>query len=171
MDCLKSFSINAAGQTNFSGVDVKTWFVGAQEFWSFADTSGGSRFNVEGFKNVNVYGIELIGNVGTLPNSPTGGCIPTDWAISVSLDGFVPIIGGAVRVTPNFYSMSTTQSAIQAFDLGRFTPKFNLASPIESVKSITISNLRANGGGGQTAGNVNIQWNFDFVVYYKFEGE
>jgi hypothetical protein len=171
MDCLKSFNFSAAGQTNFSGVDVKTWLVGTEQYWSFADTSGGSRFNIEGFKNVNVYGVDVVGNISTLPNSPTGGCIPLDWSISVSIDGLAPIIGGNVRVTPNFYSITTNQANIQAFDLGRYKTKIDLASPIESAKSITLSNLRANGIGAQTLGNVNIQWILDFVIYYKFEGE
>ena len=171
MECLRSFNFLASGQSNYTGADVKTWFVGAQEFWSYTRSLSLSTFNIEGFKNVNVYGIDVIGNVSTLPQAVLGGCIPSDWSISLTVNGFVPLVGGFVTVTPNDYSMTIDQANIKSFDLGRYKTKFSLGSPIESVKSISISNLSANGSGGQTAGNLNLQYNFNVIVYYKYEGE
>jgi hypothetical protein len=171
MDCLRSFNFLVSGQSNFTGTDVKTWFVGAQEFWSYTRSSSVSTFEIQGFKNVNVYGVDVIGNVSTLPQAAAGGCIPSDWSISISLDGFVPLVGGQVVVAPNDYNMTLNQNNLKTFDLGRYKTNVNLASPIESVKTIRLTNLRANGSGGQTAGNLNLQYIFNVVVYFKYEGE
>jgi hypothetical protein len=171
MECLRSFNLFFSGQANWTGSDVKTWFVGAQEFWSYARSGALSTYNVDGFKNINVYGLDLIGNIGTLPSAPAGGCIPSDWSVQIEVNGFVPIIGGSVEASPNGFNLDIDQTKIRFFDLGRFKPNFNLASPIESVKSIKIRNFRANGTGGQTSGNLNLQYGFNIIVYYKFEGE
>jgi len=173
MDCLRSFNLYSQNTfaPNYTGPEVKTWTTGTQIFWSFSHIGQLSTFNIQGFKNVNVYGIELIGNVGTNVAAPSGGCIPTDWYLQIQVNGFVPIIGGSVVASPNFYNLSTAQSNVQLFNLGRFNSKFMLASPIESVSSIAINDLTANGTGGETLLNLNIQSVFNIVVYYKYEGE
>lgn len=71
MECLRSFNFVASGQSNWSGTDVKTWFVGAQEFWTFNRT-GSSIFTPQGFKNIDVYGVDLVGNFGTIVGAPAG---------------------------------------------------------------------------------------------------
>jgi hypothetical protein len=42
---------------------------------------------------------------------------------------------------------------------------------MQSVTSISLEDTYASGYGGQTAGNINLYWNLNFIVYYKFEGE
>lgn len=173
MDCLRSFHIHSENQftANFTGAGVKTWTTGSQIYWSFTRSGALSTFNVQGFKNVNVFGIDVVGAVSTFSGAPSGGAIPTDWSFQLLINGFVPIIGGTITNGATNYSFSNAQAKTQLFEITRFNPKFNLASPIESVSSISINALRANGTGGETAGNLNIESIFNIIVYYKYEGE
>jgi len=169
MDCLRSFNFVAQGQANFVAPDVKTWFVGAQEFWAF-ERNGSSTFTPRGFKNINVFGIDLVGNIGTQVVPLLGGCIPTDWNATIRINGQLPFIGNVIAPTNDFnFDASSPNSNI--FALGRYNPNVKFESPIQSVSSIELTSLRANGSGGQTAGNLNLQYFFNFVVYYTFEGE
>jgi hypothetical protein len=166
---MRSFNFVASGQANWTGTDVKTWFVGAQEFWTF-ERAGLSTFSPQGFKNINVYGIDLIGNMGTIVGAPLGGAIPTDWNVTLNIAGILPKLGGVINPT-NFWNIETSSPNANVFQLGRFSNKVYFASPIESVSQIQLTSIKANGSGGQTTGQVNISYVFNFIVYYKFEGE
>ena len=169
MDCLRSFNFFASGQSNFVAPDVKTWFVGAQEYWAF-QRNGSSTFKIQGFKNINIYGVEIIGNIGPQVPIALGGCIPTDWGVDISINGKIPLIGAVIQPL-NDFNITDNVFIANNFLLGRFNPNVNFESPIESATSISITSIRANGSGGQTAGNLNLQYTFNFIVYYKFEGE
>ncbi len=169
MDCLRSFNFFASGQANWTAPQAKTWTVGLQEFWAY-QRFGSSIFQIQGFKNINVFGIEVIGNVGTLPLSPTGGCIPTDWSVDISINGKVPLIGGVIAPL-NDFNITDNVFIANNFNLGRFNPSVQFESPIESVTSLTINSIEANGTGAQNVANLNIKYIFNFIVYYKFEGE
>ena len=169
MDCLRSFNFYAAGQSNWVSPDVKTWFVGAQEFWSF-ERNGLSTFSPQGFKNIDVYGISLIGNIGTLVFAPLGGAIPSDWSARLSINGQLSQLSGVIGGTNDFNIDNSSPNA-NLFELGRFNPEVKFSDPIKSVSSIVLNQIKSNGVGGQNSGNVNLQYFFNFVVYYKFEGE
>jgi len=169
MDCLRSFSFLSSGQANFVAPDVKTWFVGAQEFWTF-QKSGSSTFSPQGFKNIDVYKIEVVGNFGTYNVPALGGAIPSDWSIRIKINGQAALLSGVVAVT-NDFNINITPNQINSFDLGRYQPCVEFESPFKSVTSFEITQISANGVGGQTSGNVNLQYNINFVIYYKFEGE
>jgi hypothetical protein len=174
MECLRSFNLhsefNTVGPFNV-GSEVKIWTTGTENYWAFqADDTRISTFNIQGFKNIDVYGIELVGSVGTNIADPNGGCIASDWTIQISINGFVPTIGGHV-IGSNFYSITTDQSLASKFSLGRFNSKFMLASPIMSPATIVLNRLKANGVGAQSAANLNIQSLFNIIVYYKFQSE
>jgi hypothetical protein len=169
MDCLKSFNFFASGQSNFVAPDVKTWTTGLQEYWAF-QRNGSSTFTVQGYKNINIYGVELIGNIGTEVVPALGGCIPTDWSIDISINGKIPLIGSIIAPL-NDFNITDNVFVANNFLLGRFNPRVNFASPIESATSVSIASIRANGTGGQTTGNLNLQYTFNIIVYYKFEGE
>ena len=169
MDCLRSFNIFANGQANWVPPDVKTWFVGAQEFWAFERT-GVSTFIPQGFKNIDIYGVEVTGSLSTQTFTALGGVIPSDWNTRITINGQMPLLGGQIGVT-NDFSISTGSPGTNNFELGRFIPGVKFSDPIKSVTSIVINNIRANGVGGQTANNVALAYYFNFVFYYKFEGE
>jgi hypothetical protein len=166
---MRSFNFLSSGQANFVGADVKTWVSGTETFWAF-ERNGSSTFSIQGFKNVNIHCIHLIGNIGTQTTPVLGGCIPTDWSATILINGQLPIIGNTIPALNDFNFNASSPNA-NNFKLGRFNPKVVFESPFQSVTSIQLLSLSANGTGAQTAGNLNLQYFLNFVVYYNFEGE
>lgn len=170
MDCLRSFSVVTTANTNFTGTQVKTWTLGVQEFWQ-VERNLTSYFDIQGFKNINVFGIDVVGSIYTLTSSPTGGCVVDDWSVTIDLDGQIPLIGGVIDLVPDNWSIQINNSFNRRFPIGRFNNTVRFSSPLESVTRVGLININANGSGGQTVGNVNLAWYLNFVFHYKFEGE
>ena len=168
MDCLRSFQIIVGSNTTVSSGDIATWGLAPQNYW-LARQTGTSTFNIQGFKNINIFGIESVGTV----SSVIGGAdqvIVNDWAFSLTVTGINPLVGGTVTVTPNSYGLQI-QGVNPFIELSRYSPKIMLEEPISSARTITITELRASGIGARNLAAINLQWAFNFVVYYKFEGE
>jgi hypothetical protein len=171
MDCLRSFNFSARINTNLSGTDVKTWITGGQHAWAIEAPTFSSVYNIQGFKNINVFGIKAIGTIGTLEGSATGGVIVNDWTIDVTLNGQRPIIGGNITVTPNSYGLDLNSNNNRIFPISKYSNSVEFGDPYQSVTSIELGGTTATGMGWQTLSNVNLLWLLNFVVYYKFEGE
>jgi hypothetical protein len=170
MDCLRSFIVSIDQVTTFSGTDVKTWFVGAQEFW-VVEKAGVSTFVPEGFKNIDIYGVDVIGNVSTQKAAATGGVVVQDWGFEILIEGQLPLVSGTITTSPNYWNIQTTTTGTRTFALSKNTNSLKFADPIGSVKNINFEVLRAQGVGGQTAGVVSLDWDLSFVFFYKYEGE
>jgi len=170
MDCLRSFIVSIDQVTTFSGTDVKTWFVGAQEFW-VVEKAGVSTFVPEGFKNIDIYGVDVIGNVSTQKAAATGGVVVQDWGFELLIEGQLPLVSGTITTSPNYWNIQTTTTGTRTFALSKNTNSLKFADPIGSVKNINFEVLRAQGVGGQTAGVVSLDWDLSFVFFYKYEGE
>jgi hypothetical protein len=170
MDCLRSFIVSIDQVTTFSGTDVKTWFVGAQEFW-VVEKAGVSTFVPEGFKNIDIYGVDVIGNVSTQKAAATGGVVVQDWGFELLIEGQLPLVSGTITTSPNYWNIQTTTTGTRTFALSKNTNSLKFADPIGSVKNINFEVLRAQGVGGQTAGVVSLNWDLSFVFFYKYEGE
>jgi hypothetical protein len=171
MDCLRSFNFDVNTNTNLTGGNVKTWATGSgNHFWS-ASAGTASTYNIEGYKNINVYGIDVIGSIQTLTTAGTGGVVVNDWSIDVLIGGQQPLIGANVTASPNYYSINATTPANRIFPIGKTSNSIKFGDPYESVKFIQLGSTYASGWGWETTGNVNLFWNLNFIVYYKFEGE
>lgn len=170
MDCLRSFIVSIDQVTTFSGTDVKTWFVGAQEFW-VVEKAGVSTFVPEGFKNIDIYGVDVIGNVSTQKAAATGGVVVQDWGFELLIEGQLPLVSGTVTTSPNYWNIQTSTVGTRTFALSKNTNSLKFADPISSVKFINFEVLRAQGVGGQTAGVVSLDWDLSFIFFYKYEGE
>ena len=169
MDCMRSFSFLTSSNENAVAPEIKTWGLAPQNYWLFSSTNPTSTFNIQGFKNVNVHSIEAQGVVSTLITG-TEGIIVNDWDWSITVNGQNPLINGNITVAPNGFSIQT-QGINPTFVLGKYSPKFTFADPIQSVSSIQLTQLRASGIGAQNLANINITYAFNFIVYYTYEGE
>jgi hypothetical protein len=173
MDCLKSFNFNAKVQgyvISSVGTTIKTWTLGVQEYFVF-DAPGTSVFNVAGFKNINIFGCKVVGNVQANIANVTSGCVLEDWNILVRLNGQSPLISGTVDPLSNFWSLTTSGNEANTFELGRYTPSINFNSPFQSVTSIEIIGIKGQGYGGQTLGSIVLDIDLNFVFDYQYEGE
>jgi hypothetical protein len=171
MDCLRSFNIVINQNSTFSGAQVKTWTLGLQEFWT-VDINGISSFSFQGFKNVNVYGIDVIGQVNTERTAATGGCNVQDWSFQVLIEGQSPLASGKVDTVPsNYWAIQNGSVGSRTFALSKNTNSVRFADPITSARYLSFERLQAQGDGGQTVGIISLQYKLNFVVFYKYEGE
>jgi hypothetical protein len=170
MECLRSFIVSIDQVTSFSGTDVKTWFVGAQEFW-VVEKAGSSFFYPQGFKNIDIYGVDVVGHVMTQKAAVAGGCVVTDWAFEILIAGTLPLASGRIETSPNYWNIQTSTVGTSTFALSKNTNSLKFADPISGVKNINFEVLRAQGTGGQTTGIISLDWDLSFVFYYKYEGE
>lgn len=174
MDCLRSFNFSVNLTSTYVAPDIKQWTTGGGEhYWQVSNITApnSSRYNIQGFKNIDVYGIDVIGTIGTQANVPINGAIINDWIIEVLIDGQQPQIGANIPGVPNAYALDLANPDNNVFPLGKFTPSLKLESPYASCKFIELQRFSAQGIGWQTAAALNLGLRFMFVVYYRFQGE
>lgn len=168
MDCLRTFTLNLTGNKFYSGSEIKTYVSGGQHIWQ-VDAVQSSKFNIQGFKNINVYSIELIGSLQTVLGG-TAGALVTNWAVGINLEGTIPQISGTIDST-NDWVLNTSGIYANSFSLGSNNQKVIFNTPFESVKQIFFERITAQGFGYQTATDINLLWELQLICHYKFEGE
>jgi hypothetical protein len=169
IDCLQSFSLSSATNDSFSTPDYSVWTIGGQNFWQ-VKKDGTSTYDIQGFKNINIHAIDVIGDFRPV-NAITNGGIVQDWTTSIRITGTGPLISGALTASPNFLSISTANTGINTFVLSRFKTRVQLSTPIQSAKKIEFFQYVANGIGAQSLISIELVWNLNFVFYYTYEGE
>lgn len=171
MDCMRSFSFAIDIIQNVTGTtQVKQWATGAaQHFWQ-ASVNNVSKYNIQGYKNINVHGIDVIGSIQTQTNTVINGVIVNDWMIEVIVNGQQPVVGGFIDGA-NTYAIDTTNPVNNNYMLGRYSNSAKFATPYLSTKSIEIGTTFAQGIAYETLLTLNLRWKMNFIVYYKFEDE
>jgi hypothetical protein len=169
MDCLRSFTIwiNQSKSFNVAGVTVKTWGTLGNYHWSVIDQQGMSTYQIQGFKNVDLYGMKMLGDVQTDLTS-SDGAIVSDFSFRLGIAGQIPLISGDVLTSPNYWGISQT---VPQWDLSKYRYEVNFETPYYSTKSITFEAFRAQGNNAETLNSVQLDLNLQFVFYYKYEGE
>jgi hypothetical protein len=171
MDCLKSFNFIASANSNFTPANnIQGWTVGTANYF-VGDITLNSEINISGFKNINIHGVTLIGNITTLPTASASKVLVEDWGVNIDINGQMPIIGNNVTAAPNQWNLTTSSPGIQNFRLGKYINEVKFASPIQSVTAIDLKNLQVQGIGNESLIIQNLTWFLNFVVYYSFEGE
>jgi len=171
MDCLRSFSFAIDLIQDVSGAPtVKQWATSVGNHYWQASVANASKYNIQGFKNINVYGVDVLGSIQTQTNTAINGVIVNDWVIEVKLDGQQPEVG-AFMSGPNTYAIDVVNPINNYYNLGKFTNTVKFETPYISTKSIEIGSTFAQGIAYQTLLTLNLRWKINFIVYYKYEGE
>jgi len=172
MECMRSFTFGVNQINTIAGApDLKQWATGvAQHFWQ-VNTGTSSTYNFQGFKKLDIYGIDVLGSIQTQANIGINGVIVNDWAIDILVGGTNPLVGGTVTGVPNYYAIDTNLAENSIYPLSRFNPSVKFKSPISGCSFIQLQKTRASGIAYETLGSVNLWTRLNFVVYYKFEGE
>jgi len=170
MDCLRSFIIKIEQNSTFTAPDVKTWDVAGRQGWIYDNNTNSSTFNVQGFKNIEIYGIQMIGTISNQESAVLGNVNVNDWSMEIQLNGQLPLLGGVVAPV-NFFNIYTTQFQASRFSVSKYTPEVKLASPITSVQSIQFQRLIVSGSDWDTVNTASLEYKLSFVFYYRFEGE
>jgi hypothetical protein len=166
MSCLRSFFITLSRNSTYStvGTNVKTWTNLGDTFFTVNENTLNTTFTIQGFKNVNIYGFKMVGEV----SSPLTGSsvIVNDWVFSLVFNGQPERLGGDFG--PNGWSATLDAPTWKA---SKYIPAVTFESPIQSVRTIVINNFAANGYGVETAGSVSLALGITFEILYQFEGE
>jgi len=171
MECLKSFSlVSSFNGTVPVGTSLDIWGVVPRYSWAYQRNSTGSTFTIQGFKNINVHKIEVVGEFFTANLNAGNSINVDDWILYVQVYGQNPLIGGIVTASPNDLGMSYPASN-PVFSLSKYATSINFADPILSVRNIGLLDVRASGLSAQTAASINLGWYMNLFVYYTFEGE
>jgi len=170
MDCLRTFVINSSLNQNFAlGPNFDTWTIGTDRYWFGRTTAAFAQFNVQGFKNINIFGIDCVGDWKSSPGGSN--CLIDNWEVRIDLIGQPSILGGEVVPLANLLNVNTTTASTNNFILSKYKRKVELSSPVQSVTAIQFQAYTASGHANQSLLSADVNWNLNFVFYYQFEGE
>lgn len=171
MDCLRSFNFTIAQQANWGSPDFKAWAVGAQHFWLLElSSAAGSKYIVEGFKNINVFKIEINGSIYSSATPIGVSTVMNNWHTQIEVIGQNSQSAGSIVASPNPFSM-IQQPNNPLFILSKNQNSVSFASPIQSVKEVRVKAFYADGIGSQSLINGQIAYIVNVTVFYKYEGE
>ena len=171
MDCLKSFSIDSSlNQTWLLGPNLDVWTIGGNNYWFGRTTTEFAEYNVQGFKNINIWGVDVTGDFKSGPGGANN-CIIDDWHVNLNLIGQFTALGGVINPLVNGLNVNNAVASTNSFELSRFKTNIKFASPIQSVSRIRFDNYIASGHANQSLLSVQVNWNLNYVFYYTFEGE
>jgi hypothetical protein len=171
MRCHQSFSFFSSDSIFFDSPTLISWGSGSENYWNIDNFSTStSQFNIQGFKNINIYGVDMIGYVASSTASNFGGLVH-DWGFTLELDGQVPLMSGNITASPNRYAITLANPQIKTFTLTKMKPSVVFTDPIKSVSDILIKGLFANGSNLQSIGSLTLKWSVTFIFYYEYEGE
>ena len=171
MDCLRSFNFTIANQSNYGSPDFKGWTLGAQHFWllELSDATG-SKYIVEGFKNINVFKIEMNGTVYSSALPVGVSAITNNWHTFIEVVGQNSQSTGTVVASPNPFSM-VLQPINPTFVLSKFENTVSFPSPIQSVRELNVKAFYAEGIANQSLLTGQLGYIVNFTVFFKYEGE
>ena len=172
MDCMRSFNFIIANQSNYGAAQgFLYWQIGTQHFWTLDISSAtGSKYNIEGFKNINIFKIEITGDINSSPQFAPFQCIVQNWSLGLEVVGQNSTSAGRVLAAPNVFSMAE-QPINPFFRLSKFQSSIDFESPIQSAREINIKNLFVDGIANQTVLSAQIGYIINVTVYFKYEGE
>ena len=169
MDCFRTFSITIEQNTLYAAPSVRTWGTLGNYHWALQSTNT-SFYDVQGFKNINLYSVEMVGHVTSdAVNYASDFSTVLDYAFILDITGQMPEVSGKIGASPNFWNIKTPYN--DALALSKFNPKLTFDEPIQSFKRVSFIQLIANGQNATTINTVALNYNLTFIFNYKYEGE
>lgn len=175
MDCMKSFNISIIGNKNYTTSNslLNYWISSGTGdiYWSLRSTEL-SRYTIEGFRNINLYRIEVVGQIiGESVFGGTGGAIVNDWGFQIYCEATTSLTSGIIQTSPNYWNIDASGTNSRKFTFTKTLNSINFPSPLQSLKYIEFQQLNADGIGAQGPNLISLDFNLNFVFYYKYEDE
>ena len=164
MDCLRSFSLTVSAFNNYTALSGALTVWGAPLNFSVYDTRT-SLFDIQGFKNINIYGVDMVGNVSSTygPSPRTLNANVKDFEVNLVLIGDIPIPIGVIGASNDWPIVLNSTYIQQQNVLTKYKPNIKFASPIQSVKQIQLVDFKAFGDHVQNAGQINLGYFLEFI--------
>jgi len=173
MDCLRSFSLTIIDQNTYTAASsaLTVWSHGQNHSYAIYSTDS-STFLIQGFKNINVFKVDMIGNVSSAyGNAPRiDNANANDFEIGVQLVGQLPQPIGVIG-SPNDLPIISNTFIEQIYTLSKYKTSVEFSTPIQSVKSISFYDFKAFGNNLENLAQVKMGYQLQFIFYYQFEGE
>jgi len=167
MDCLNQFQFYIAQGLNFTTASNTFSVFGTAPnlAWTCGKNLPTNNFTVQGFKNINLYGIKLLSGIRNgITNSDQG--IVEDYNFSIGFTGQIPSISG--EYNPNGLSINPNVGEVY---LGKFNNELRFTDPIKSCSNISIAGFTAQGHTPQSLTSLTLDIIVQIIFYYKYEGE
>jgi len=168
-NCIKSFNFLVVNGVDEPTPEAYFWTIGLQNFWLYDSRNAVSSLSVQGFKNINIYKIEVNGDVYTEASPPNVAGIVNNWHVILTVDGQNSNFVGGTFVAGGFNMINQPLNPNIIFS--KFQNSMSFQSPIQSASKITIETLYADGIANQSNVSIKLRWWLNFTVYYTFEGE
>jgi len=170
INCLQSFNINIRQDGTFGPSQTITWSGFGNQYFDTKTVNNDSFFNIQGFKNVDLYGMSLSGYVTNNKDVATGAVTVLDWMFELSVTGIQPAISGKVNTSvSNDWNLNFNNSDALKFYLGKYNREIKFNSPISSVTAINFLSLNASGVNAQTTDTASLSYFLGFTFFYKYE--
>ena len=172
MECLRSFNFSLVNQSNYNAaVGLKTWTIGLQNFWLIERIfATGSKYNIQGFKNVNIFKIEITGDFYSSALPVGVSALVNNWSWIITIKGQNSSAVGQVVAAPNPLGMLEAPND-PSFILSKYQSFVNFESPIQSAKEIEVYKFYVEGIADESLLNVQMGYVLNVTVFYKYEGE
>ena len=171
MDCLKSFSVDINVSNVFTAADngFDSWVIGTQNFWLWNYNAPDSNYTIDGFKNINIYKIEITGDVesGSTPAGKAG--LVQNWNLTLQVIGQNANFGGRVTGS-NGFGMAL-QPLNPFFKLSKYQRSIEFGTPIQSATQLNVTGFYADGISAEGITSIQLSYLININVFYKFEGE
>ena len=171
MDCLRSFNFALANQSNYdASLGFKYWQINSQHYWLIDQSLPNVKYLVQGFKNINVFKIELSGDVNSSPAFVPYEALVQNWKWDLQILGQNSTNVGILAPAQNPGYM-VIQETNPSFRLSKFQPSIEFETPIQSAKEIIFTNFYCDGIANKTTTSAQVGFVINVTVFYKYEGE
>lgn len=172
MECLRSFTQSITIQNTLTGLNsvVSFWTAGlninCSAVATFAAGAGPAVFLPRGFKNIDIYGISVTGEIISDPNSATLKAQIDNWGVILNTVGAYSQLSGV-----NSNQVITPSQNPATISLSKFANYVDFPSPLKSVTNISLNNLYLQASECQVNTNIALFGQLQLTTYYRFEGE
>jgi len=171
MDCLRSFNFALANQSNYdASLGFKHWQIGTAHYWLIDQSLPNVKYLVQGFKNINVFKIELSGDINSSPAFSPYEALVQNWKWDLQVIGQNSTNVGilAPAQSPGYMVIQETNPFLR---LSKFQPAITFETPIQSAKEIIFTNFYCDGIANKTTTSAQVGFVINVTVFYKYEGE
>lgn len=167
MNCLRSFYINIDNGTLWTAPYAETWGPLTDLNWSVRRDAV-STYTIQGYKNINLYSVEMVGSCVYDPTQISGECVVNNYGFFIVLNGLIPEVNGVITAAPNVWAINPVENELA---LTQYQNKLTFESPIQSFSSVNFNSFFASGTGAILAANIALRTNLTFIFNYLYEGE